>query len=260
MMNLDLERSTTVTTLTSPTFGDVSTECGLPKVVGPNQLINCHVDRFVTGSVGSKPTYSFTGTAAYNTGNVSSESSATVTINPPAGGTKVLAVVANPTTLSGADKKVTDFVEDNYSITYADDNTVQVADVLPDYSYVIVYPSVVETKLGTRLRDLKRPVLVLHSRMLDEMGMADVGGGSMTGTTMSMVTSMHPLSVALAGTQAISGPRRPSASPPRRRRQTSSPRCPAADRPSSPTTPVTRWRRARRPRAGCSSTATRPPN
>ena len=202
MMNLDLERSATVRTLTSPDFGDVSTECGLPKVVGPNQLINCHVDRMVTGSVGSKPSYGFTGTAAYDTGDVSSESSATVTINPPVGGTKVLAVVANPALLSGADKKVTDFVEDNYSITYADDNTVQADDVLPDYSYVIVYPSVVEAKLGTRLRDLQRPVLVLHSRMLDEMDMAD-RAGSVTGTTVSMVTAMHPLSVALAGTQTM---------------------------------------------------------
>ena len=95
MMNLDLERSTTVTALTSPTFGDLSSECGLPKVVGPNQLINCHVDRFVTGSVGSKPSFSFTGTAAYDTGNLTSTSSQTVTINPPVGGTKVLAVVAN---------------------------------------------------------------------------------------------------------------------------------------------------------------------
>lgn len=203
MMNLDLERSTTVTSLTSPDFGDVSSECGLPKVVGPNQLIYCHVDRFVTGSVGSKPSYSFTGTAAYDTGDLTASSSATVTINPPIGGTKVLAVVANPTTLSGADNKVTDFVEDNYSITYADDNTVQPADVLSDYSFVILYPSVVEAKLGTRLRGLERPVMVLHSRMLDEMGMASVGGGSVTGTTVSMVTSMHPLSVALAGTQTI---------------------------------------------------------
>jgi hypothetical protein len=203
MMNLDLERSTTVTSLTSPTFGDVSSECDLPKVVGPNQLINCHLDRFVSGSVGSKPSFSFTGTAVYDTGNLTSTSSATVTINPPVGGTKVLAVVANPTTLSGTDTKVTDFVEDDYSITYADDNTVQVADVLPDYSYVIIYPSAVEARLGTRLRALERPVLVLHSRMLDEMGMAAVGGGSLTGTTVSMVTSMHPLSVALAGTQTI---------------------------------------------------------
>ena len=45
--------------------------------------------------------------------------------------------------------------------------------------------------------------MVLHSRMLDEMGMANVGGGSVTGTTVSMVRSMHPLSVALAGTQTI---------------------------------------------------------
>jgi sugar lactone lactonase YvrE len=202
-MNLDLERSATVTSLTSPTFGNVSSECGLPRVVGPNQLVNCHLDRFVTGSVGSKPSFSFTATAAYDTGNLTSTSSATVTINPPIGGTKVLAVVANTTTLSGADKKVTDFVEDNYSITYADDDTVQVADVLPDYSYVIVYPSAVENRLGTRLRDLQRPVMVLHSRMLDEMGMAAVGGGAVTGTSVSMVTPMHPLSVAKAGTQTI---------------------------------------------------------
>lgn len=203
MMNLDVERSTTVTSLTSPTFGDLSTECGLPKVVGPNQLINCHVDRFVSGSVGSKPSFTFNGTAAYNTGNVTSSSSQTVTVNPPVGGTKVLAVVANTTTLSAADKKVSDYVDDNYAITYADDDTVQAADVAADYSYVMLYPSVVEAKLGTRLRDLQRPVMVLHSRMLDEMGMAAVGGGSVNGTSVSMVKSMHPLSVALAGTQAI---------------------------------------------------------
>ena len=55
LMNLDPIRSATLTTLTSPTFGDVSTECGLPATVGPNKLLNCHVDRFVSGSVGSKP-------------------------------------------------------------------------------------------------------------------------------------------------------------------------------------------------------------
>ncbi len=204
MMNLDLERSTTVTSLTSPTFGDLSSECGLPAALGPNELKYCHVDRFVTGSVGSKPTFSFTGSATYDSGVLTSTSSQTVTINPPVGGTKVLAVVANPAALSGSDKKVQDYVEDNYTITYVDDNTVQVSDVLPDYSYVVLYPSTVEAKLGSRLRDLDRPVMVLHSRMLDEMGMTAVGGNATELTTQTvMAKSMHPLSVALAGTQTI---------------------------------------------------------
>ncbi|MGD9959917.1 hypothetical protein [Nocardioides sp.] len=204
MMNLDPVRPTTVTSLTSPTFGDVSSECGLPKVVAAFQMINCHVDRFVTGSVGSKPTYSFTGTAAYDNGNLSSSSSQTVTINPPVGGTKVLAVVADPAVLTAADKKVTDFVEDNYAITYADDNTVQPADVLADYSYVILYPSVVEARLGTRLRDLARPTMVLHSRMLDEMGMTATGGQVISANQVTIAKPLHPLSRATTGLQTIS--------------------------------------------------------
>lgn len=204
MMNLDPERPTTVTSLTSPTFGDVSSECGLPQVVAAFQMINCHLDRFVTGAVGSKPTYSFTASANYNPTVYTSSSSQTVTINPPVGGTKVLAVVADPAVLTAGDKKVTDFVEDNYSITYIDDNLVQPADVLADYSYVILYPSVAEVRLGTRLRDLNRPVLVTHTRMLDEMGMTATGGLTTSANTVNIVKAMHPLSTAKAGTQTMS--------------------------------------------------------
>ena len=64
---------------------------------GPRTSCYCHVDRYVSGSVGSKPSFTFTGTAAYDTGTLTSSLLETVTINPPVGGTKVLAVVANPT-------------------------------------------------------------------------------------------------------------------------------------------------------------------
>ena len=69
---------------------------------------------------------------------------------------------------------------------------------------MVLYPSAVEAKLGTRLRDLDRPVLVLHSRMLDEMGMAAVGGGSVDAARPCPWSKpMHPLSAALSGTQTI---------------------------------------------------------
>ncbi len=205
MMNLDLERPATVTSLTSPVFGDLSSECGLPAEVGPNRLIYCHVDRQVSGSVGSKPSFGFTATATLpGSPTQTGTSSQTITINPPVGGTKVLAVVANPAALSGADTKVSGWVAKNYAITYADDDTVSTADVAADYSYVALYPSVVEAKLGTRLRGLQRPVLVLHSRMLDEMGMTAAGAnGTVSGTQVSVDKPLHPLSTARAGTQTI---------------------------------------------------------
>ena len=203
MMNLDLERTATVTSLTSPTYGSLSTECGLPQVIGPNRLFNCHVDRLVEGAVGSKPSFSFTASAAYDSGTLTVTSSQTVTMLPPVGGTKVLAVVANPALLSASDKKVTDFVEDNYAITYADDNDVSAATVPADASFVIVYPSALEARLGTRLRTLGLPVMVLHSRMLDEMGMTGVGGASTQGTQTTIVRPMHPLSTTLSGTVTV---------------------------------------------------------
>ncbi len=204
VMNLDLERPTTVTSLTSPTFGDVSSECGLPQVLAPNRLLYCHVDRFVTASVGSRPSYSFTAAGSYDTGTLTSTSSQTVTINPPIGGSKVLAVVANPAVLTTSDSQISNHVDDNFSITFADDNTVQPADVLPEYSAVLLYPSVVEARIGTRLRDLDRPTLVLHSRLLDEMGMTAAGGnGNVSATQLSIQKAMHPLSTTLSGTQTV---------------------------------------------------------
>jgi sugar lactone lactonase YvrE len=200
-MNLDLERPVTVTGISSPTFGDVSSDCGLPQVVQPNRLIYCHVNRLVQGSVGSRPSFSFTASGTYDTGVLTSTSSQSVTINPPVGGTKVLAVVADPTFVSGSDSQISNKVDDNYSITYADDNTVQTSDVQPDVSAVLIYPSAVEARLGTRLRNLDVPTLVFHSRMLDEMGMTAVGAtGTVTATQWQIDKAMHPLPATRSGT------------------------------------------------------------
>ena len=74
LMNLDLERTATLNSLTSPQFpapaNNLSGECGLPMTLGPNKIKYCHIDRLVGGPVGSKPAFSFTGSATYNTGHV----------------------------------------------------------------------------------------------------------------------------------------------------------------------------------------------
>ena len=100
---------------------------------------------------------------------MSSSGSTTVTINPPVGGTKILGVVANPASLSSSDTKIRDRLDDNYTLTYVDDDTASAADVTSDYSFVVLHPSVVPAKLGTRLAGVATPVLATHSQLLDEM-------------------------------------------------------------------------------------------
>ena len=73
--------------------------------------------------MGSKPAFSFTGSATYNTGTLTSSASATITMNPPVGGTKVLAVVGNPRPSPGRTRRSRTSFEDNFAITYVDDNT-----------------------------------------------------------------------------------------------------------------------------------------
>jgi hypothetical protein len=205
LMNLDLERSATLNSLTSPQFPDlVPSECGLPMTLGPNKIKYCHIDRFVGGPVGSKPSFSFTGSATYNTGPLTSSASATITMNPPIGGSKVLAVVGNPAALTGSDQKVATFLGSSFAITYVDDNTASAADVTSDYSFVILDPSVVPGKLSTRLRDITTPVMLTHSQLLEQMGMVPTGAwGTVSGTTVNIVKAMHPLSTARSGTQTI---------------------------------------------------------
>jgi sugar lactone lactonase YvrE len=81
---------------------------------------------------------------------------------------------------------------------------VQAADVLPEYSVVLIYPSAVEARLGTRLRDVNRPVMVLHSRMLDEMGMTAVGAnGTVSATQLQITKALHPLPATRSGTVTV---------------------------------------------------------
>jgi sugar lactone lactonase YvrE len=112
--------------------------------------------------------------------------------------------VGNIAALTGSDKKIQDFLEDNFAITYVDDNTASAADVTSDYSFVILDPSVVPAKLGTRLAGITTPVMLTHSQLLDEMGMAATGAdGTLSGTTVNVVMPMHPLSTVKSGTQTI---------------------------------------------------------
>lgn len=202
IMNLDLTRSSTVTSLTSPQYGDLSSECGLPAVIGPNRLLSCGLTRSIGGPVGSRPSVGFTASANYPTGTVTGSASVSVTVSPPPAGTRAVFVVANPAALSTTDATLRNRLARNYNVELANDDTVAPAAV-EGAALVVVSASAAEKKLGSRLVGTTRPVLVLKHTFFDEMlmsGSAAGDQGKTSATTMDIVGYVHPLAASLSGT------------------------------------------------------------
>lgn len=202
IMNLDLTRSSTVTSLTSPQYGDLSAQCGLPAVLGPNRLLSCGLTRPIGGPVGSRPSVGFTASANYPTGTVTGSASLSVTVSPPPAGTKAVLVVASPAAPSTTDAVLRNRLARDYTVELADDDTVSAATV-EGAALAVVSASAVEKKIGSRLVGTARPVLVLENAFFDEMLMSGAAAGDQgkaSATTMDVVGYLHPLAAALSGT------------------------------------------------------------
>jgi sugar lactone lactonase YvrE len=202
LMNLDLTRPLTVTSLTSASYGDLSTRCGLPLTLAPNTLGTCPLSFDVTGPVGSRPSPSFTATGTIAGSTVTSSAAPFTLINPPAAGTEVVLVVADPAALTTPDTKLRDRLDIDHTVTVADDTTVT-GSTAPTASAIIIAPSTNGTALTTRLRDTPIPVVVMKNSALDELGMtgatsADQGKIS-SGTTVELTQPMHPLAASYSG-------------------------------------------------------------
>ena len=165
----------------------------------------------------------FTASGTYNTGTLTSTSSQTVTINPPIGGTKVLAVVATPGALTTTDSQISDRVEDNYSITYADDNTVQAGRrARRTTRSVLIYPSV---RRGPARHPAARPGPPGAGAAQPDARRDGHDGGRrqrhrQRARSCTIPKAMHPLSTTLSGTRdrqeagdrhRLRAPRRPAA-------------------------------------------------
>jgi hypothetical protein len=205
VMNLDLKRSATLTSLVSPQHGDLSSACGLPVVIGPNKLHTCHITRPVGGPVGSRPASSFTAQATYDTGSLSSTASGSTTMLAPPDGSKLLLVVGDAAALSSADTSLKSRLATNYNVQAIDDD-VAVAGDAADAAFVLIAPSVGDTKVGTKFTNVAVPVLVIRPTLLDEFkltGATAADQGSVSGTSYDVVKYLHPLARAFSGAVSV---------------------------------------------------------
>ena len=201
-LNIDPRNPITVTALTSPQYGNLSSSCGLPVTIQPTKIVSCHLYLPVGGAVGSKPSFSFTATATTAVGTVNSNGSASITIEPPPSGTPLLYIVGNAAKLTNSEAAQVLRLTPNYHVTTIDDDTVTPADTV-NQGLVVVAGSVVPTKI-TALKSIASPVMIERNNALATMGMADtVGQGNGNVTTATIVTPMHALAVALNGTQSV---------------------------------------------------------
>ena len=201
-LNIDARNPITVTSLTSPQYGDLSSSCNLPVVVQPSKIVSCHLTLTVGGSVGSAPSFSFSAKATTAIGQVTSNGSASITITPPPSGIPLLYIVGNAAALTSPEAAMRTRLMKTYNVTTIDDDNLTPADTV-NQGLIVVQGSALESKIGL-LKTLASPVMVLRNRMLDELGMSTVAGqGQATLTTGTMVTTMHPLAAALNGAITI---------------------------------------------------------
>ena len=203
-LNIDPRNPITVTSLTSPQYGNLSSSCGLPVTIQPTKIVSCHLYLPAGGDVGSEPSFSFTASATTAIGTVNSNGSASITIEPPPSGTPLLYIVGDATKLTNSEAAQRTRLAKTYNVTTIDDDTVTPADTVAQ-GLVVVAGSVVPTKI-TALKGIASPVLVERNNALTPLGMStDAGQGQGNLTTASIVTPMHPLASALNGTQPVNG-------------------------------------------------------
>lgn len=202
VMNLSLTQPVTLTALTSPTYGTLTSACGLPVTVQPNRLLSCRLTRPVSGDVGARPSISFSVTGSSAQGAQYASASSTVTIAPPPAGTPVALVVADPALLTPSEAKLKTRLDPSYDVHVVDDGAVT-PQLVAGMSVVVLGGSVDESTVGA-LRTVATPMLVTRNQLLDELAMAPAADqGQVTGTTVGVSTPVHPLAATLTGTVTV---------------------------------------------------------
>ena len=204
-MNLSYTKKFRVTKLTSPTYGVLTTACGLPRTIGKDGLITCRLDVPLTGPIGTRPSASFTANGKFKNGaKASASGSIDIVIDPPVNGAPVSLIVGNATALTSNDLRLFDQLTTNFDVSVADDSTVMPADLVTSTAAVIA-PSVVDTELATRLRNASTPILVGQNTVGDEMGLVASGSlpdqGDASGAAIRITDPLSDLAGNQVGTQ-----------------------------------------------------------
>ncbi|MCX6467510.1 MAG: hypothetical protein NTW05_28595 [Pseudonocardiales bacterium] len=123
------------------------------------------------------------------------------TVEPAPERTAALVVgnVASP----GVDAALADRLRaQGYEVTLHDDATVAAADVAGS-SVVLVAQSVGPAQLGTRLRDVARPVVIWKASLYDEMRMSPANGGTVDRTAVTVTAPADPLAAGRTGAVTV---------------------------------------------------------
>ena len=122
------------------------------------------------------------------------------TTPPP---TRSAALVVGDTAALGTDASVRDRLgERGYSVSLHDDSTVTAAAVA-NASVVLVSQSVSQAQLGTKLRNVAKPVVIWKPSLYDDMGMSPTAGASLSRTSIAITAPTHPLAAGRTGTVVI---------------------------------------------------------
>ncbi len=208
VMNLDLHQPIELSSLTTDLFGDLHGQgnCAAPQTIAPNALYRCDFTAPVIGLFGEQPRVTFTAGGNHNGNPVVAAQSITHNMTAPPNSGDVLLVVPTPAALTPAETAVRSrLIARGYTVTVADDNTVQAANT-PGKRLVVLSSSVITSALGTRLRDVQEPVIVFKHSMYDLMRMTGAGAADRGLTTAAQITitqPTHPLAAARSGAITI---------------------------------------------------------
>jgi hypothetical protein len=122
---------------------------------------------------------------------------------PPPGNSQALLVVGDPALGAGDTAIQQRLVAAGYAVTVADDSAVTVADTT-NRSVVLVSATVNSSALGSRLRDITRPVVIWKASLYDDMRMtASNAWGITRSSTINIVNPSSPLVAGRSGTVTV---------------------------------------------------------
>lgn len=204
VMNLDQVNPATLTSLTSPTYGNLDDqgECDTPQTIEPNALYYCSFSATVSGPVGTRSSTAVTGTATTDGVEYNSTVSVNNTISAPTSGTELLYVVSNPTALSSSEQAIHQRLDVNYDVELADDDTVQPADTIGK-SLVLISSSIGAAAFGDRLAGVEAAVMPFKHSLYDDFKMTagNANQGILTTDTVNITNLLHQLATAKSGPQ-----------------------------------------------------------
>ena len=201
-----------ITALTSTLHGDLNGQgtCVTPQTVAPYSMYQCMYDGVVSGAIGTTVTNQFKMDYVRSGVPAIDRHSTSVVMSRPADGGQILMVVGNATAISDADVKLRDrFTQIGFTAVLVDDDVATAADAT---GKLMVWLSTTTdpVKVGTKFASVPVAVTTASVALYDEMGLSNaIDTGSVTVTSLTVATPLHPLASPQVGSIPVVSSARP---------------------------------------------------